>query len=196
LRRGALVALATVLLCPAAVWAGAVQRTSMQVILPQVMCVTCGIPLQYAVSPQADAERDYIQQLIDQGDTATQVKHALVAQYGPTVLALPQASGFNLAVYVVPAVVVVALLALLALLLPRWRRNRSAARMRRGSSSTSRATRSRGGGEPERPPQPQHHIESGALTPSSPMAIASVRCAASASAIRNDSVARGSAPTT
>ena len=41
-------------------------------------------------------------------------------------LALPPASGFDLAVYVVPAVVVAALGAVAALLLPRWRRNRAA----------------------------------------------------------------------
>lgn len=123
MRRAPLIAVLTLALLFPAGAAAVKQRTSMEVILPQVMCVTCGIPLQVAVSPQADAERSYIQQLIDQGETTAQVKHALVAQYGPTVLALPQASGFNLAVYIVPVVVVLLLLALLALLLPRWRRN-------------------------------------------------------------------------
>lgn len=122
MRRVTLAAVIMALLFPAGA-AAVKQRTSMEVVLPQVMCVTCGIPLQVAVSPQADAERAYIQHLIDQGDTTAQVKRALVSQYGPTVLALPQASGFNLAVYIVPVVVVALLLALLALLLPRWRRN-------------------------------------------------------------------------
>jgi cytochrome c-type biogenesis protein CcmH len=121
-KRAALIALLALALLPAGA-AAVKQRTSMEAILPQVMCVTCGIPLQVAESPQADAERSYIQQLIDRGDTAAQVKRALVAQYGPTVLALPRASGFNLVVYIVPAVVVLALLALLAVLLPRWRAN-------------------------------------------------------------------------
>jgi cytochrome c-type biogenesis protein CcmH/NrfF len=99
------------------------QRTTLASILPQVMCVTCGIPLDVAQSPQADAERAYIQQLIDRGDTTAQIKRALVSQYTSAVLALPPASGFNLAVYLVPVCVVLALLGLFAVLLPRWRRN-------------------------------------------------------------------------
>jgi cytochrome c-type biogenesis protein CcmH/NrfF len=100
------------------------QRTSMQAVLPYVMCVTCQIPLSNAQSAQADDERAFIQQLIDRGDTFAQVKRALVAQYGNAVLALPPAQGFDLTVYVVPVVVVLALLAALVVLLPRWRRNR------------------------------------------------------------------------
>jgi cytochrome c-type biogenesis protein CcmH/NrfF len=99
------------------------QRTSMSAVLPEVMCVTCQIPLSQAQSPQADDERSYIRQLIDRGDTLKQVKNALVVEYGDGVLALPPARGFDLTVYVVPVVVVLALLALLAVLLPRWRGN-------------------------------------------------------------------------
>ena len=45
-------------------------------------------------------------------------------------------------------------------------------------------------------PAPRRYIESGALTPSSSSARAIVRCAATDSAMRNDSTASGSAPTT
>ncbi len=99
-------------------------RTSLPVIERQVMCVTCKIPLNVAQSPQADRERAYIQSLIDQGETQSQIKNALVGQYGPAVLGLPSAHGFDLTAYLVPAAVLVALLAGLALLLPRWRRAR------------------------------------------------------------------------
>jgi cytochrome c-type biogenesis protein CcmH len=105
--------------------AAAVPRTSLPVIERQVMCVTCKIPLNVAQSPQADRERAYIQSLIDEGDTQAQIKNALVGQYGPAVLGLPSAHGFDLTAYLVPAVVLLALLAGLALLLPRWRRARS-----------------------------------------------------------------------
>jgi cytochrome c-type biogenesis protein CcmH/NrfF len=97
-------------------------RTTLLAVERQVMCVTCKIPLQEAQSPQADLEREYIQGLVDEGRSEAQIKRALVAQYGPTVLALPAAHGFDLAVYLVPAAVVLALLATVALLLPRWRR--------------------------------------------------------------------------
>ncbi len=98
-------------------------RTSLPAIERQVMCVTCKIPLQVAESPQADREREFIQGLIDEGQDEAQIKRALVAQYGPTVLALPSAHGFDLTVYLVPLAVFLALLATLAVLLPRWRRH-------------------------------------------------------------------------
>jgi cytochrome c-type biogenesis protein CcmH/NrfF len=100
----------------------AAPRTSLPVIERQVMCVTCKIPLNVAQSQQADRERAFIQGLIDEGQTETQIKRALVGQYGPTVLALPSAHGFELTVYLVPLAAFLALLTTLAVLLPRWRR--------------------------------------------------------------------------
>lgn len=99
----------------------AVHRASMATLEQQLMCVTCGIPLELAVSPQADRERANIQRLINQGLTDAQIKQALVAQLGPDVLALPPRRGFDLAVYVVPVVVIVLLLGILAIGLRRWR---------------------------------------------------------------------------
>jgi cytochrome c-type biogenesis protein CcmH len=95
---------------------------SLPVIERQVMCVSCKIPLNVALSQQADRERAFIRGLIEEGDREAQIKRALVAQYGPAVLGLPSAHGFDLAAYLVPLAVVVGLLAVLALLLPSWRR--------------------------------------------------------------------------
>jgi cytochrome c-type biogenesis protein CcmH len=126
MRRAAGLALVLVLvlaplLAPNAV-AAPVQRASMADIQAQVMCVTCGIPLELAVSPQADAERAVIQKMIDRGLTTSQIKASLVAQLGPNVLDLPPHKGFGLAVYVVPVIVIALLLAILAVGLGRWRR--------------------------------------------------------------------------
>jgi cytochrome c-type biogenesis protein CcmH len=112
-------------------------RTSLPVIERQVMCVTCKIPLEVAESPQANREREFIQGLIDEGQDEAQIKRSLVAQYGPTVLALPSAQGFDLTVYLVPLTVFLALLATLAVLLPRWRRH---ARAQSTPASTAAAT--------------------------------------------------------
>ena len=103
--------------------AAAKPRASLPVIERQVMCVTCKIPLNVAQSQQANRERAFIQSLIDQGQTEAQIKRALVGQYGPTVLALPSAHGFDLTVYLVPLAAFLALLATLVVLLPRWRRH-------------------------------------------------------------------------
>jgi cytochrome c-type biogenesis protein CcmH len=116
--------LMAVMLALAAAQAGAVTpRTTLPLIERQVMCATCKIPLNVAESPQADRERAFIRNLIAQGQTEEQIKRALVVQYGPAVLGLPSAKGFDLTAYLVPIAVVLALLALLALLLPSWRRH-------------------------------------------------------------------------
>jgi cytochrome c-type biogenesis protein CcmH len=106
----------------------AAPRTTLLAIEHQVMCVTCKIPLTVAESPQAARERVFIRGLIAEGQTESQIKNSLVAQYGPSVLDLPSTKGFDLAAYLVPIAVVLALLALLAFLLPSWRRHALARR--------------------------------------------------------------------
>jgi len=118
---------AIVLLLPGAAWgmgaAGAASApTTLPVIERQVMCVTCKIPLNVAQSPQADRERAFIQRLIDEGKSEAQVKRALVAEYGPAVLGLPAAKGFDLTVYLVPLLAALLLIIMFVTLLPRWRR--------------------------------------------------------------------------
>jgi cytochrome c-type biogenesis protein CcmH len=120
---------------PAAL-ASSAPRPSLPAIERQVMCVTCKIPLNVAESPQADRERAYIQSLIDEGQSEAQIKRSLVAQYGPSVLGLPSARGFDLTVYLVPLAVVLALASVLMLLLPRWRR-RARAQAARGPSAVA-----------------------------------------------------------
>jgi cytochrome c-type biogenesis protein CcmH len=140
-RRRALAVLATMLVLAAPAGAAfAKPLTSLPVIERQVMCVTCKIPLNVAQSPQANKEREYIQQLIDQGNSESQIKTALVSQYGPAVLGLPSAHGFDLTVYLVPLAVVLALLAVLFTLLPSWRRHARAAATRRAPASTLTAS--------------------------------------------------------
>lgn len=133
-------ALAIALLLPGAAWgmgaAGAAGApTTLPVIERQVMCVTCKIPLNVAQSPQADRERAFIQRLIDEGKNEAQVKQALVGEYGPAVLGLPAAKGFDLTVYLVPLIAALALIVMFLTLLPRWRR--AAARQARTESHGS-----------------------------------------------------------
>jgi cytochrome c-type biogenesis protein CcmH/NrfF len=101
------------------------------------MCVACRTPLAVSESPQANAERAFIRALIAQGETKAQIKQALVSQYGPAVLALPKAHGFNLTVYILPPALLLAGVGLLVLTLPRWRRRaRAVAAQPRASAPT------------------------------------------------------------
>jgi cytochrome c-type biogenesis protein CcmH len=111
---------------PAAATA-ATPRTTLGDVENEVMCPVCGTPLSVAESPQANRERDYIRALIARGETKAEIKRALVAQYGPNVLALPDSGdGVNWAVYVVPAALVLAALAALGVFVPGWRRRGAA----------------------------------------------------------------------
>jgi cytochrome c-type biogenesis protein CcmH len=106
--------------------AGAAEpRASLPDIEDEVMCMQCGTALNISTSPVADKQRDFIRRLIAEGKTKQEIKDALVAEFGPRVLALPAGGGFNVAVYVVPPLVF--LLALGAVVVVLRRRRRPAA---------------------------------------------------------------------
>jgi cytochrome c-type biogenesis protein CcmH len=113
--------------CATATATATAARTTFNDVERDVMCVSCGVPLAIAESPQADRERAEIRRLIAQGLTKQQVQDELVSIYGRRVLANPPDSGFGLAAYLVPIALVLAALALVAVLLPRWRRARTSA---------------------------------------------------------------------
>jgi cytochrome c-type biogenesis protein CcmH len=105
--------LALAVLAPAAATAEQ-PRASLTDIEDEVMCLECGTALNVSNSAVADQEREFIAELIAQGKTKQQVKDALVAEYGPRVLAEPSDEGFELTAWLVPC-----LAALGALVAPR-----------------------------------------------------------------------------
>jgi cytochrome c-type biogenesis protein CcmH len=88
----------------------------------EVMCVQCKTALNVSTSAVADQERAFIRRQIALGKDKQQVKAALVDEFGPGVLALPEDKGFSLAAYLVP--IALALIALTGLIVAarRWRR--------------------------------------------------------------------------
>ena len=128
-RRATAIVLAALAVAPALATA-ATPRASLSDIENDVMCVSCREPLALAQSPQAISERAYVQALIAQGETKSQILKALVAQYGPAVLGKPPATGFNLTVYLLPPAILLGGLGLLAVYLPRWRRRARALPLR------------------------------------------------------------------
>ena len=107
----------------------------------EVMCVSCNVALNVAESPQADAERKYIRELIAQGHDKQQVKDALVEVYGDNVLALPKSEGINWAAYLVPIALVATLAVALGFGLRRWRRREPADEVRTPELSDDEAAR-------------------------------------------------------
>jgi cytochrome c-type biogenesis protein CcmH len=97
-------------------------RASLPDIEDEVMCLECGTALNVSTSDVANQERDFIAGLIAQGRTKDEIKDALVAEYGPRVLAEPEDDGFQLTAWVVPVLAALAALALVVLVARRWRR--------------------------------------------------------------------------
>jgi cytochrome c-type biogenesis protein CcmH len=121
-RRLLALAAALLLTTPASALAASCPKTSVADVENEVMCLVCGVPLALADAPQAQRERVFITRMVRQCRSKSQIKSALVAQYGPRVLALPKPSGFRLAAYLVPVLAATAVLAGLALTAARWRR--------------------------------------------------------------------------
>ena len=85
------------------------------------MCVECGTVLSVSSSPVAQQERNFIREQIAAGKDKQQIMDALVAEYGKDVLAEPEHSGFNLALWAVPIALVLLAAAGIGVALRRWR---------------------------------------------------------------------------
>ena len=70
----------------------------------EVMCPTCKTTLDQSTAPIADRIRQFISARIAAGDTKSEIKRKLVAQFGPAMLAEPSKHGFNLLAWVLPFV--------------------------------------------------------------------------------------------
>jgi cytochrome c-type biogenesis protein CcmH len=108
---------------PAAAVAADCPKTTLSAVEAEVMCPVCGTPLGLATeAPQANRERALIQRLIDRCRSKEQIKAVLVAEFGEDVLALPEADGFNLSAYLVPALAVLLAAGGIAVAAWRWRK--------------------------------------------------------------------------
>lgn len=131
-----ILAAAALLALPAAALAQC-PKTSLGEVESEVMCPQCGIPLELATeAPQAQAERRFIEEQVAACRSKEEIKDALVAEFGPGVLSLPEDDGFNLAVYLVPILAVILGGGAITLAVIRWRRARPAdgAPMRGGTA--------------------------------------------------------------
>ena len=116
MRATALACLLLALLIPASGAATAATQASLPDVEDEVMCIVCGTLLAESESPQADRERALIRKLIAQGESKDQIKDALVAEYGPRVLATPSTHGFDLLAWLVPGLAILLALGALAVM--------------------------------------------------------------------------------
>ena len=112
---GAIVA--AVLFAPAA----AIGAASLPDIEDEVMCPICGTLLELSSSPQAERQRAFIRKRIAAGESKQQIKEAMVAEYGPEVLAIPDNEGFDLVAWLLPGIALLTVAGAIGIGVRRWR---------------------------------------------------------------------------
>ena len=103
------------------------ERPTLSELEGEVICPTCQTTLDQSNSPVAARMRVYIRERIAAGDTKSEIKDALVEEFGESVLAAPPKSGFNLLAWVLPIAGLIAGGAVLAFAARRWARPQAAA---------------------------------------------------------------------
>jgi len=122
-RRALVLLIAVASLAAPAAAAAQCPRTSVADIEDEVMCPVCGTPLALATeAPQAKQERSFILDLVEQCKSKDEVKTALVAEFGESVLAVPGDDGFDRAAVLVPGLGLLLALAGITVATVRWRR--------------------------------------------------------------------------
>jgi cytochrome c-type biogenesis protein CcmH len=99
-------------------------RTTLPDVEDEVMCVECGTALNVSTSPVAEQEREFIRRRIAEGKSKPEIKAALVAEYGPRVLATPEGGGFDVAAWLVPGALCLLALAGIGVAALHWRGRR------------------------------------------------------------------------
>ena len=120
-----LLLLLVVMLVLAPLASAAQPQFTMSEIESQLMCPTCQSRLDLSHSPAADRIRAFVEKKRLEGWTAQQVKDALVADFGPSVLAAPPAAGIGLVAWLVPIGAVLVGVGIVIALALVWRRRRS-----------------------------------------------------------------------
>jgi cytochrome c-type biogenesis protein CcmH len=121
---GRLPALAVAILAALALVASAAaseERPTLQELENEIICPTCHTTLALSNAPVAERMRGFIRERIAAGDTKSEIKDRLVAEFGEGVLAAPPREGFNLLAWLLPLVGIAIAAVLVGLLVWRWR---------------------------------------------------------------------------
>ena len=87
----------------------------------ELRCPVCqGLSLQDSPSELSQEMRDLVREQLESGKSPDEVKAYFVEKYGEWILLEPKARGFNLVVYLLPAVAVLGGGAMLLLALRKW----------------------------------------------------------------------------
>jgi cytochrome c-type biogenesis protein CcmH len=98
------------------------RRTTLADLEDEVMCPVCNTTLDQSSSGAARQIKTFISRRIAAGDSKSEIKDRLVADYGPQILAAPPKKGFDLLAWLLPVVGVLGGALVLAALAWRWSR--------------------------------------------------------------------------
>jgi cytochrome c-type biogenesis protein CcmH len=90
----------------------------------ELMCPTCGTTLELSNAPAANQIRRFVCERAAAGDSKSEIKDKLVADFGPGVLSSPPKEGFDLLAWVLPLLALGLGAAVIAVLVVRWSRRR------------------------------------------------------------------------
>jgi cytochrome c-type biogenesis protein CcmH len=121
MRRVVTAALLALALAPSAAAGGSPTLAELE---GEVMCPVCGTTLDQSDAPAARQIERFIKRRIAVGDSEREIKDALVANYGESILASPPKHGFGLLAWWVPLAGIVVAAVLLGFGIWRWSRAR------------------------------------------------------------------------
>jgi cytochrome c-type biogenesis protein CcmH len=123
-RAAALVAVAAALALPAAAQAGPPNAADLEA---ELVCPVCETTLDQSNAPVAERMKAFIRVRIAAGDSAQEIKDALVAEFGPGVLAKPPEGGFGLLAWLLPLGALLIGAVVVGILVRSWSRRRTPA---------------------------------------------------------------------
>jgi cytochrome c-type biogenesis protein CcmH len=120
--RFAVLLIAALVAVPAAV--ASEQRPTLAELEGEVMCPVCGTTLDQSNAPAAEQIKRVIAERIAAGDSKSEIKDRLVAEYGDAILAAPPREGFGLLAWWLPVVGVLGAAVIVGVGAWRWSRAR------------------------------------------------------------------------
>ena len=88
----------------------------------ELVCPVCETTLDQSNAPVAERMKAFIRVRIAAGDSEEEIKDALVAEFGPGVIAEPPGGGFGLLAWLLPLATVAGAAVVVAFLIRRWTR--------------------------------------------------------------------------
>lgn len=119
-----LAALALAALLLAAPAAASEERPTAAELESELVCPVCESTLDTSNAPVAIRMKAFIRERIAAGDTKSEIKAALVDQFGPSVLAVPPKEGFELVAWLLPLAGLALGAVVVGALAWRWSRSR------------------------------------------------------------------------